>query len=63
LTVESLTKYINGHGDALGGAVVGAKPLIDEIRGEAMVNLGGASSPFNAWLIMHGAVTLPLRMS
>jgi len=62
LTVESLTKYINGHGDALGGAVLGAKPLIDKIRAEAMVNLGGAISPFNAWLIMRGAVTLPLRM-
>ncbi|MDR1619431.1 MAG: PLP-dependent aspartate aminotransferase family protein [Clostridiales bacterium] len=62
LTVESLTKYINGHGDALGGAVLGAKPLIDKIRAEAMVNLGGAISPFNAWLIMRGVVTLPLRM-
>jgi methionine-gamma-lyase len=62
LTVESLTKYINGHGDALGGAVLGEKSLIDKIRAEAMVNLGGAISPFNAWLIMRGAVTLPLRM-
>ena len=62
LTVESLTKYINGHGDALGGAVAGKKELIDRIRLEAMVNLGGAISPFNAWLIMRGAVTLPLRM-
>lgn len=62
LTVESLTKYINGHGDALGGAVAGKKELIDKIRLEAMVNLGGAVSPFNAWLIMRGAVTLPLRM-
>jgi methionine-gamma-lyase len=62
LTVESLTKYINGHGDALGGAVLGSKPLIDIIRAEAMVNIGGAISPFNAWLIMRGAVTLPLRM-
>jgi methionine-gamma-lyase len=62
LCVESLTKYINGHGDAMGGAVIGAKPLIDKIRAEAMVNLGGAISPFNAWLIMRGAVTLPLRM-
>ncbi|HCR43349.1 MAG TPA: cystathionine gamma-lyase [Ruminococcaceae bacterium] len=62
LTVESLTKYINGHGDALGGAVSGKKELIDRIRAEAMVNLGGAISPFNAWLIMRGAVTLPLRM-
>jgi methionine-gamma-lyase len=62
LTVESLTKYINGHGDAMGGAVLGDKPLIDKIRSQAMVNLGGAISPFNAWLIMRGAVTLPLRM-
>lgn len=62
LAVESLTKYINGHGDAMGGAVIGSKVLIDRIRSDAMVNLGGAISPFNAWLIMRGAVTLPLRM-
>jgi methionine-gamma-lyase len=62
LTIESLTKYINGHGDAMGGAALGDKPLIDRIRSQAMVNLGGAISPFNAWLIMRGAVTLPLRM-
>ena len=62
LTVESLTKYINGHGDALGGSVSGKRELIDRIRLEAMVNVGGAISPFNAWLIMRGAVTLPLRM-
>ena len=62
LTVESLTKYVNGHGDALGGSVAGKKELIDKIRLEAMVNLGGAVSPVNAWLIMRGAVTLPLRM-
>lgn len=62
LVVESLTKYINGHGDAMGGAVIGEKSLIDRIRADSMVNLGGAISPFNAWLIMRGAVTLPLRM-
>lgn len=62
LVVESLTKYINGHGDAMGGAVIGAKQLIDRIRADAMVNLGGVISPFNAWLIMRGASTLPLRM-
>lgn len=62
LVVESLTKYINGHGDAMGGAVLGKKILIDEIRRQAMINVGGAISPFNAWLIMRGAVTLPLRM-
>lgn len=62
LVVESLTKYINGHGDAMGGAVLGKKDLTDRIRKEAMINVGGAISPFNAWLIMRGAVTLPFRM-
>ncbi|GEA33711.1 trans-sulfuration enzyme family protein [Clostridium diolis] len=62
LCVESLTKYINGHGDAMGGAVIGSKALIDKIKSEAMINNGGVLSPFNAWMIMRGCVTLPLRM-
>ena len=61
-TVESLTKYINGHGDAMGGAIIGKKEYLDIIRAQAQVNLGGTISPFNAWLIMRGSVTLPLRM-
>ena len=60
--VESLTKYVNGHGDAMGGAIVGKKEYLDQIRAVSQVNLGGAISPFNAWLIMRGSVTLPLRM-
>jgi methionine-gamma-lyase len=60
--VESLTKYINGHGDAMGGAIVGKTELLDIIRAQSQVNLGGVISPFNAWLIMRGSVTLPLRM-
>lgn len=61
-TIESLTKYINGHGDAMGGAIIGKKEYLDIIRAQSQINLGGAISPFNAWLIMRGAVTLPLRM-
>lgn len=60
--IESLTKYINGHGDAMGGAIIGRREHLDVIRAQAQVNLGGAISPFNAWLIMRGSVTLPLRM-
>lgn len=60
--VESLTKYINGHGDAMGGAIIGRKEHLDLIRAQSQINLGGTISPFNAWLIMRGAVTLPLRM-
>ena len=36
LSIESLTKYINGHGDAMGGAVLGKKALIDKIRNEEL---------------------------
>lgn len=62
LVVHSLTKYINGHGDAMGGAVIGGAELIRQIKLDAMVDVGGVISPFNAWLIMRGSVTLPLRM-
>lgn len=60
--VESLTKYINGHGDSMGGAIIGKTEYLDIIRAQSQVNLGGTISPFNAWLIMRGSVTLPLRM-
>ena len=62
LVVHSLTKYINGHGDCMGGAVIGRKELIGKIKSEAMVNLGAVISPFHSWLIMRGMVTLPMRM-
>lgn len=61
-SVESLTKYINGHGDAMGGAITGKTEHLEKIRAQSQVNLGGVISPFNAWLIMRGSVTLPLRM-
>lgn len=60
--VHSLTKYLNGHGDALGGVVIGRKDAIAELRRAGLIHLGGALSPFSAWLIMRGLHTLPLRM-
>jgi cystathionine beta-lyase/cystathionine gamma-synthase len=60
--IHSLTKYLNGHGDALGGVVIGPREGIQRIRKEMLVHLGGAMSPFNAWLILRGLATLPLRM-
>jgi cystathionine beta-lyase/cystathionine gamma-synthase len=60
--VHSLTKYLNGHGDALGGIVLGPQEGIQRIRKDMLVHLGGAMSPFNAWLILRGLATLPLRM-
>lgn len=61
--IHSLTKYLNGHGDALGGAICGKADALHKIRQDALVHLGGAASPFNAWLILRGLVTLPLRMA
>ena len=46
----------------MGGAIVGRTEHLDKIRAVSQVNLGGTISPFNAWLIMRGSVTLPLRM-
>jgi methionine-gamma-lyase len=60
--IHSLTKYIGGHGDAMGGVVVGRAKELAELNLEATVHFGGILSPFNAWLILRGAATLPLRM-
>lgn len=61
--VEALTKFINGHGDAQGGAIISNDlDTMDRIRYEAQVNVGAVISPFNAWQIFRGSVTFPLRM-
>ena len=60
--VHSLTKYIGGHGDALGGAVLSSRERLEPLRTHALVYFGGVISPFNAWLIARGAATLPIRM-
>lgn len=62
LIMHSVTKYIGGHGDAVGGAVAGSKALVSQMRGEAAIHHGSVMSPFNAWLIARGLSTLPLRM-
>lgn len=60
--IHSLTKYINGHGDALGGMIAGSTENVHRIRKEMLVHLGASLSPFNAWLINRGINTLPLRV-
>jgi len=62
LVMHSLSKYINGHGDAIGGAVLGSGELMEKIRRFVVKDMGGCISPFNAWQIMRGSATLPLRM-
>jgi methionine-gamma-lyase len=62
LVVESLTKYINGHGDAMGGIIVGPKTELQNIRYFWLELQGQVMSPFSAWLILRGCRTLSIRM-
>ncbi|MHA2287546.1 MAG: trans-sulfuration enzyme family protein [Promethearchaeota archaeon] len=62
LVVESLTKYVNGHGDTLGGVIIGPKNEIQNIRYFWLETQGAVMLPFSAWLILRGCRTLSLRM-
>jgi methionine-gamma-lyase len=65
--VESATKWIGGHNDALGGTITMKTSLrppdfMETIRWSTLTKLGGALSPFNAWLLLRGIQTLHVRM-
>ncbi len=62
VVLYSATKYMAGHGQAMGGMIVGAQDFITRARLGALRYLGGVISPFNAWLIMLGMHTYPLRV-
>jgi len=62
VSVHSATKYLCGHGDAMGGVVIGPTDYISFLIHEVIRDFGGVISPFNAWLILRGIRTLPLRM-
>jgi len=62
LVVESLTKYVNGHGDTLGGVIIGPKIEMQNIRYFWLETQGAVMHPFSAWLILRGCRTLSLRM-
>ncbi|MDQ9035621.1 O-succinylhomoserine sulfhydrylase [Acinetobacter seifertii] len=61
LVIYSATKYLDGQGRALGGAVVGKHQLLEEVFG-VVRTLGPSMSPFNAWVFLKGLETLRLRM-
>ena len=59
--VQSTTKYLNGHSDMIGGCVVKREPLTAGNR-RIHKNLGGTVNAFEAWLVLRGLRTFPLRM-
>ncbi len=62
VVIHSATKYIGGHGDVIAGLVTGSKELMDEISMTTRKDIGGVIGPFDAWLLLRGLKTLPLRM-
>lgn len=61
LVVESATKFLAGHGDVVAGVVAGGSELIRRVRDSALT-LGAVLGPFEAWLVVRGIQTLPLRL-
>ncbi|MGL4741312.1 MAG: trans-sulfuration enzyme family protein [Sarcina sp.] len=62
LVLHSCTKFMGGHSDTVGGAVVGSYSIVDKIFETGYQLGGGVMAPFDAWLIMRGLRTLPQRM-
>lgn len=62
LIIHSVTKYLNGHHDVVAGAVCGPHTLIRKMMKEEFMTLGGILAPHEAWMVLRGLRTLPLRM-
>lgn len=62
VVMHSATKYIGGHGDVVAGCVVGTAEYIDRLRKDVYIDTGATMAPLNAWLLLRGLKTLPIRM-
>jgi cystathionine beta-lyase/cystathionine gamma-synthase len=62
IVMHSTTKYLNGHSDGLGGALIGSKPEHKERFLLVQKAAGGVMSPFECFLVLRGIKTLPLRV-
>lgn len=62
LAMQTATKYIGGHSDTLGGVLTGSRALIKKIFDTEFLAIGSGLQPFNAWLLLRGLRTLPLRL-
>jgi len=62
VVVHSATKYLCGHGVAMGGVAIGPKDYIEHLNRDVLRDFGGVMSPFTAWLMLRGIRTLHVRM-
>lgn len=62
IAVQSATKYLGGHSDVVAGVLAGSAAMVRKIFDAEFLNLGGNISPMNAWLLLRGLRTLPVRL-
>jgi cystathionine beta-lyase/cystathionine gamma-synthase len=62
MVLQSATKYIGGHSDVVAGVLTGRQAMMKRIFDNELLNMGNGISPFNAWLLIRGLRTLPLRL-
>jgi cystathionine beta-lyase/cystathionine gamma-synthase len=62
IAMQTATKYIGGHSDTLGGVLCGSNNMMRKIFESEYLNLGNGITPFNAWLLLRGLRTLPIRL-
>lgn len=62
LAMQTATKYIGGHSDTLGGVLCGSKAMMKKIFDSEYLTVGSGIQPFNAWLLIRGLRTLPVRL-
>ena len=62
LVLQSATKYISGHSDTVAGVLSGNKIMMERIFNSEYMTIGSGISPFNAWLLIRGLRTLPIRL-
>src|SRR5690606_6222712 len=62
LSLQSATKYISGHSDVVAGVLSGSREMMRRIFNSEYLNIGSGIQPFNAWLLLRGLRTLPVRL-
>jgi cystathionine beta-lyase len=62
ISIHSATKYIGGHSDTIAGVICGTRAMMQKIFASEFMTMGGIVAPLNAWLLIRGLRTLPIRM-
>jgi cystathionine beta-lyase/cystathionine gamma-synthase len=63
ISIQSATKYISGHSDVIAGVIAGSKAMMHKIFNTEYMTIGSGIQPFNAWLLLRGLRTLPMRLA